>query len=103
MSEKVLISSIEVISASLVQYPNYDENQPDFMNYGNLGTIISHEITHGLTFGAFPWDEYGSKMRWWTTDDQNGYAKRTLCFIKQFQNHINDPVSLTTIMNQVKS
>jgi len=74
-------------AAALLQAPKYDASASDAMNYGAIGAIVGHELSHFVdTLGA-DYDVTGSKLRWWTAADLAGYDSATAPLVRQFSNY----------------
>ncbi|APV51623.1 hypothetical protein BWI17_19155 [Betaproteobacteria bacterium GR16-43] len=70
--------------AALLQAPKFDPAASDAMNYGAIGAIAGHEISHLFdTLGA-EYEADGRNRRWWTPDDQSGYETATAALVSQF-------------------
>src|SRR5271170_7153312 len=67
----------------------------DALNYGSIGYIIGHELTHGFDDQGRKYDENGNLNLWWTSDDINAFNSRTNILIKQY----NDYQILNTNIN----
>jgi predicted metalloendopeptidase len=57
------------------------------MNYGSIGVIIGHEITHGFDDQGRQSDKFGNTADWWTEQTVNNYLERAQCFIDQYDNY----------------
>ena len=79
--------------AGILQYPFFDMNADDAFNYGAIGAVIGHEMTHGFDDSGRHFDKDGNMKDWWTSDDANGFEKRANV-MKEFFNtiKINDEV-----------
>ncbi len=70
--------------AALLQAPKFDPAASDAANYGAIGAIAGHEISHFVdTLGA-QYDEAGRKASWWTTEDEARYAQAVEPLVRQF-------------------
>ncbi|CAB4035035.1 endothelin-converting enzyme-like 1, partial [Paramuricea clavata] len=56
------------------------------LNYGALGVIIGHEITHGFDVSGSQFDEKGNLRSWWTAQSHKNYRKRSDCIAVQYNN-----------------
>jgi predicted metalloendopeptidase len=82
-------------SAALLQTPKFDPTASDAMNYGAIGAIIGHEVSHFVdTLGA-DYDVSRRKVHWWTPEDTAGYEAATRPLVEQFSNY--RPLADTTI------
>lgn len=73
--------------AGILQYPFFDMNADDAFNYGAIGAVIGHEMTHGFDDSGRHFDKDGNMKDWWTTDDAAGFKKRANV-MKEFFNTI---------------
>lgn len=74
-------------SAALLQPPKFDPAASDAMNYGAIGAIIGHEVSHFVdTLGA-DYDAARRKAHWWTAQDMAGYEAATRPLVEQFSNY----------------
>lgn len=70
--------------AGILQAPFFSPEADDAINYGAIGAVIGHEITHGFDdFGA-NFDLAGNLRMWWTPDDKKKFDERAECIVKQF-------------------
>lgn len=63
-----------VFPAGILQFPFFDENADDAVNYGGIGMVIGHEMTHGFDDQGAQYDKDGNLKLWWSKED---YAKFT--------------------------
>ncbi|RSU10947.1 hypothetical protein CBF27_09650 [Vagococcus acidifermentans] len=70
--------------ASILQAPFYDAKRTVSQNYGGIGTVIAHELSHALDPNGAKFDENGNLKDWWTEEDYAEFEKRTNAFVKQF-------------------
>ncbi|XP_044014085.1 neprilysin-2-like [Aphidius gifuensis] len=84
-----------VISYIVLQSDFFDIEQPNYMNYGALGTTIGHEMTHGLDIKGINYDANG---RWndsqWTSFSKNNFHNKSKCIIEQYNNFTVPEVGL---------
>ena len=74
-------------SAALLQAPKFDPTAPDAANYGAIGAIIGHEVSHFVdTLGA-DYDVARRKSHWWTAEDKAGYEAATRPLVDQFSSY----------------
>jgi len=71
------------IPAGILQVPFFNKGV-DVVNYGAIGSIIGHEITHGFDIEGKNYDSHGNKARQWTLEAEREYLLRALCFVKQY-------------------
>ena len=72
--------------AGILQYPFFDMNADDAFNYGAIGVVIGHEMTHGFDDKGRLFDKEGNYRDWWTADDADSFNKRTKIIIDYFNN-----------------
>ena len=77
-----------VFPAGILQPPFYDANQHDAFNYGAIGAIIGHEMTHGFDDQGRKFDHEGNMIDWWTEKDVEEYTKRTNVIKQQYSNYV---------------
>ena len=70
--------------AGVLQPPLYDPKEDDAVNYGNTGSTIGHELTHGFDDEGRQFDARGNLRDWWTKDDAKGFEDRINCLRDQF-------------------
>jgi putative endopeptidase len=73
-----------VFPAGILQPPFYDPKRDDAMNYGGIGAVIGHEMTHGFDDEGAKFDAQGNLKNWWTADDLKKFTERGDCVQKQF-------------------
>lgn len=74
--------------AAILQYPFYDYQVDDAINYGAMGAIIGHEITHGFDDQGRLYDEDGNIKEWWTKEDSEKFNKKAQGIIGQFNEYV---------------
>jgi len=72
--------------AGILQPPFYDPNADDAYNYGGIGTVIGHEMTHGFDDQGAKFDADGNLRNWWTDKDLENFHSRAKCIIDQYGN-----------------
>ena len=75
------------IPAGILQPPFFDLNAPAAVNYGAIGWVIGHEITHGFDDTGAQFDGYGNLHNWWQPADKITFKKLTQCIINQFSKY----------------
>jgi len=73
-----------VFPAGILQPPYFDFQADDALNYGAMGAIIGHEMTHGFDDEGSQFDAQGNMKNWWTPEDQKNFDARGECIAKQF-------------------
>lgn len=77
--------------AGILQYPFFDMTADDAFNYGAIGAVIGHEMTHGFDDQGRHFDQDGNMRDWWTTDDAKSFVKRANVMRDFFNNIIVAP------------
>lgn len=75
-----------VFPAAILQPPFFDMDADDAVNYGAIGMVIGHEMTHGFDDQGKQFDANGNMVNWWTEDDTKKFAERTKVIIDQYNN-----------------
>jgi putative endopeptidase len=73
-----------VFPAGILQPPFFDSQADDALNYGAIGAVIGHEITHGFDDSGSQFDRLGNLQSWWTDQDRNKFTNRVECVSEQF-------------------
>lgn len=76
-----------VFPAGILASPMFSLEQDMAFNFGGIGTIIGHEITHGFDDQGCKFDASGNLNNWWTINDINNYKKKTEIIKQQFNNY----------------
>jgi endothelin-converting enzyme/membrane metallo-endopeptidase-like protein 1 len=66
-----------------------------YLNYGAMGSVIGHEITHGFDDEGSQFDAYGNLENWWSNDTLQHFHNLSQCFIDQYSGITDDRVNLT--------
>jgi endothelin-converting enzyme/putative endopeptidase len=74
--------------AGILQPPFYDKRADDAMNFGGIGAVIGHELTHGFDDQGSQFDATGNLRDWWTADDKKQFEERTACLRDQYANFV---------------
>ncbi|MBI1807931.1 MAG: M13 family metallopeptidase, partial [Ignavibacteria bacterium] len=90
-----------VFPAGILQPPFFDANADDAVNYGGIGAVIGHEMTHGFDDQGRKFDADGNLKEWWTKEDEEKYLARASIVEKQFNGyaaldtqHVNGKLTL---------
>ena len=90
-----------VFPAGILQPPMFDAKADDAVNYGSLGFVIGHELTHGFDDSGSQYDAQGNLKNWWTDADKQAYKARTDLVVKQYDayepikgEHVNGKLTL---------
>lgn len=73
--------------AGILKPPFFSGTYPKMVNYGAIGAVIGHEITHGFDDQGSQYDKDGNLQNWWNEDSYNGFAKRKECIIDQYSSY----------------
>jgi putative endopeptidase len=87
--------------AGILQPPFYDKRLDDAVNYGAIGAVVGHELTHGFDDQGRQFDLEGNLKDWWTPEDAKEFEKRAECFIQEYSKfepidnvHLNGKLTL---------
>ncbi len=72
--------------AAILQYPFFDMNADDACNYGAIGVVIGHEMTHGFDDQGRQYDKDGNLKDWWTPEDAKNFKERAQVLVDYFNN-----------------
>jgi putative endopeptidase len=70
--------------AGILQPPFFDNRMDAAVNYGAIGSVMGHELTHGFDDQGRQFDAEGNLHNWWTKEDADEFEKRAECFIKEY-------------------
>ncbi len=70
--------------AAILQYPFFDMTADDAFNYGAIGVVIGHEMTHGFDDQGRRFDKNGNMADWWAPEDAKGFTERTQVMVDFF-------------------
>ncbi|PYS92670.1 MAG: M13 family peptidase [Acidobacteria bacterium] len=73
-----------VFPAGILQWPFFDPTAEDAFNYGAMGSVIGHEMTHGFDDQGAQFDAAGNLKNWFTEEDLKNFHVRTECVVNQF-------------------
>jgi putative endopeptidase len=76
-----------VFPAGILQPPFFDVNADDAVNYGGIGAVIAHELTHGFDDQGSQYDAEGNLKNWWTDEDLQRFKIKTDRIIAQFDEY----------------
>jgi putative endopeptidase len=74
--------------AGVLQPPLYDSRMDDAPNYGNTGSTIGHELTHGFDDEGRQYDAKGNLKDWWTKEDADQFVKHADCVVDQYAQYV---------------
>jgi putative endopeptidase len=72
--------------AGILQPPFYDASKDAATNFGGIGTVIGHEMTHGFDDQGSKYDGHGNVREWQTPEDRKAFTERTDCEVKEYGN-----------------
>jgi putative endopeptidase len=73
-----------VFPAGILQFPFFDPKADDAVNYGGIGAVIGHEMSHGFDDSGSKYDADGNLKNWWTEEDKIKFEAKTVALVKQF-------------------
>jgi putative endopeptidase len=80
-----------VFPAGILQPPFFYADADDAVNYGGIGAVIGHEITHGFDDNGSQFDAEGRRRNWWTDEDRKAFEERAEVLVQQFNGYrVND-------------
>jgi len=80
-----------VFPAGILQPPAFDVSAVDAANYGSIGVVIGHEISHGFDDQGSKFDAQGRLKDWWTPEDKKRFEEKTACVARQFDGYFIEP------------
>ncbi len=87
--------------AGILQPAFYDKNASDATNYGHIGAVVGHELTHGFDDQGRKFDAQGNLNDWWTPEDLKKFESRTDCLVSEYSGftavddlHVNGKLTL---------
>ena len=80
-----------VFPAGILQPPAFDVNATDAVNYGAIGVVIGHEISHGFDDQGAQFDAQGRLANWWTPEDNKQFQAKGQCVVDQFEGYFIEP------------
>ncbi len=90
-----------VFPAGILQFPFFDAEADDAINYGAIGMVIGHEMTHGFDDQGAQYDDKGNLCNWWTKDDEAKFKAKTGAVVAQYNaytvldnQHVNGALTL---------
>jgi putative endopeptidase len=77
-----------VFPAGILQPPFFDKSMDDNVNFGSIGAVIGHELTHGFDDQGRKFDPQGNLRDWWTEQDGKEFEKRASCVADEYSNFV---------------
>ena len=76
--------------AGILQPPFFEKDMDDSVNYGAIGVVIGHELTHGFDDQGRKFDAHGNLRDWWTAEDAKQYDERGKCIADEYTEEVPD-------------
>ncbi|XP_044890891.1 membrane metallo-endopeptidase-like 1 isoform X4 [Felis catus] len=76
-----------VFPAGILQPPFFSKEQPQALNFGGIGMVIGHEITHGFDDNGRNFDKNGNMLDWWTNFSAQHFQEQSECMVHQYGNY----------------
>uniref|UniRef100_A0A1Q3G4E4 Putative m13 family peptidase n=4 Tax=Culex tarsalis TaxID=7177 RepID=A0A1Q3G4E4_CULTA len=76
-----------VFPAGILQLPFFDMKNPKSLNYGAMGVVMGHELTHAFDDQGREYDKFGNLHQWWNNKTIERFKKQTECFNKQYSSY----------------
>ncbi|KAI4463568.1 zinc metalloprotease family m13 neprilysin-related [Holotrichia oblita] len=73
------------VPMAILSFPIYHLGL-EVLNYGAIGSVLGHELTHGFDNTGRKFDKYGNYIQWWSNDTIETFEKKTECFVAQYEN-----------------
>jgi endothelin-converting enzyme/putative endopeptidase len=87
--------------AGILQPVFYDKSATDATNFGHIGAVVGHELTHGFDDEGRKFDAQGNLKDWWTAEDKKNFTERTDCLVNEYNSfvavddlHVNGKLTL---------
>lgn len=77
-----------VFPAGILQPPFFDKSMDEYVNFGSIGAVIGHELTHGFDDQGRKFDAHGNLRDWWTEQDGKEFEKRASCVADEYTNFV---------------
>ncbi|CAH1248353.1 ECE1 [Branchiostoma lanceolatum] len=75
--------------AGILRSPFYDGDYPWYLNFGGIGAVIGHEITHGFDDSGRQFDKNGNLEHWWNQEITDSFKEKAQCMIDQYSNYVD--------------
>ncbi|KAI7852677.1 hypothetical protein BDC45DRAFT_443714 [Circinella umbellata] len=79
-----------VFPAGILQAPFFSGEYPDYLNYGGIGAVVGHELSHSYDNNGRHFDARGRLSEWWTKETLEAFEEKTKCFVNQYSNFTMD-------------
>jgi len=80
-----------VFPAGMLQFPMFDVRQDGAFNYGAIGSVIGHEMSHGFDDSGSQYNAQGNLANWWTPEDKKKFDAKAECIVRQFDSYYIEP------------
>jgi putative endopeptidase len=77
-----------VFPAGILQFPFFDKDADDAINYGAIGAVIGHEMTHGFDDQGSQYDKDGNLKDWWTMEDKTKFKAKVKVVVDQYDKYV---------------
>jgi endothelin-converting enzyme/putative endopeptidase len=77
--------------AGILVAPMFDMNASDAANYGGIGVVIGHEISHQFDDSGSQYDSGGRLRNWWSDEDRRQFTEKAACVVDQFDHYFIEP------------
>ncbi|CAF1029171.1 unnamed protein product [Rotaria sordida] len=84
-----------IFPAGIFQMPFFNKDAPKYLNYGAIGMVIGHEITHGFDDTGRQFDKDGNRISWWTPETIERFNVRKQCIIDQYSRYVVTQINMT--------
>ncbi|CAF0725068.1 unnamed protein product [Adineta steineri] len=88
--------------AGILQMPFFNKDAPKYLNYGGIGAVIGHEITHGFDDNGRQFDKEGNRILWWTPETIERFNERKTCVVDQYSQYFLEQINTTINGNQTQ-
>ncbi|XP_059487654.1 endothelin-converting enzyme homolog isoform X2 [Neocloeon triangulifer] len=83
-----------VFPAGILQLPFFDVNNPAALNFGGMGVVMGHELTHAFDDQGREYDKEGNLNHWWNNNTIEKFKQQTKCIVDQYANYKMDSLNL---------
>lgn len=88
------LNTFKVLAAGILQGEFFTEEHPKYINFGAIGHIIGHEISHSFDSLGRLFDNFGNYNDWWDSESKENYLQKQKCIVEQYNNYTVKEVSL---------
>ncbi|UJR19267.1 hypothetical protein I4U23_022396 [Adineta vaga] len=83
-----------IFPAGILQTPTFHVEAPKYLNFGGIGMVMGHEMTHGFDNNGRFYDKEGNRLSWWTNETSVAFDQKKQCIIDQYSNYTVAQVNL---------